>query len=181
MEKFLYRNHPLRCIICGPSNSDKSVFRTNLILNIINEYDKLYIYSTSLHQQLYQKLIKCFNNYIPNRKNPNILNEKGIDVVIEGKVDNEDFEKSDTEKEKYESIEESKFPQEYEDGGKIILDDLDEKKMNDPRVEAMFKRSRHNNSSIFIIIRGYYELPKRTIRANGNVYHKIKPNKFRDV
>ena len=53
--------------------------------------------------------------------------------------------------------------------------------MNDPRVQAMFKRSRHNNLSIFIISQEYFELPKQTIRANGNVYHIIKPNKFRDV
>ena len=32
--------------------------------------------------------------------------------------------------------------------------------MNDPRVQAMFKRSRHNNLSIFIISQDYYELPK---------------------
>ena len=36
--------------------------------------------------------------------------------------------------------------------------------MNDPRVQAMFKRSRHNNLSIFKISQDYYELPKRTIR-----------------
>ena len=36
-------------------------------------------------------------------------------------------------------------PQEYDDGGINILEDLDEKEMNDPRVQAMFKRSRHNN------------------------------------
>ena len=53
--------------------------------------------------------------------------------------------------------------------------------MNDPRVQAMFKRSRHNNLSIFIISQDYYEFPKRTIRANGNIYHKFKPNNFRDV
>ena len=53
--------------------------------------------------------------------------------------------------------------------------------MNDPRVQAMFKRSSHNNLSIFIISKDYYGLPKRTIRANGNVYHIFKPNKFRDV
>ena len=45
----------------------------------------------------------------------------------------------------------------------------------------MFKRSRHNNLSIFIISQDYYELPKRTIRANGNIYHLFKPNSFRDV
>ena len=53
--------------------------------------------------------------------------------------------------------------------------------MNDPRVQAMFKRSRHNNLSIFIISQDYYELPKKTIRANGNIYHIFKPNNFLDV
>ena len=53
--------------------------------------------------------------------------------------------------------------------------------MNDPRVEAMFKRSRHNNLSIFIISQDYCELPKRTIRAIGNIYHILKPKTFRDV
>ena len=45
----------------------------------------------------------------------------------------------------------------------------------------MFKRGRHNNLSIFLISQDYYELPKRTIRANGNIYHIFKPNNFRDV
>ena len=45
----------------------------------------------------------------------------------------------------------------------------------------MFKRGRHNNLSNFIISHDYYELPKRTIRANGNVYHIFKPNNFRVV
>ena len=45
----------------------------------------------------------------------------------------------------------------------------------------MFKRSRLNNFSILIISQDYYELPKRTIRANGNVYHIFKPNNFRDI
>ena len=74
-----------------------------------------------------------------------------------------------------------KFPQEYDDGGIIILDDLNEKEMNDPRVHAMFKRSRHNNLSSFIISQDFYEIPKKTIRANGNIYHIFKPNNFLDV
>ena len=50
--------------------------------------------------------------------------------------------------------------------------------MNDPRVQAMFKRSRHNNLSIFIISQDHCELPKKTIRANGNICHIFKPNNF---
>ena len=53
--------------------------------------------------------------------------------------------------------------------------------MNDPRVQAMFKRSRHINLSIFIISLDYYELPKRMIIAYGKIYHSLKPNNFRDV
>ena len=155
IDKLLYPRHPVRCIITRPSECGKSVFLVNIILNIINEYDKIYIYSPSLHQDLYQKLFECFSNYIPIPIIPNILNEEDIDIVNDEIVKNEDFEKSDTEIETYESIEEIKFPQEYEDGGIIILDDLNEKEMNDPRVQAMFKPSRHNNLSIFIISRDY--------------------------
>ena len=96
-------------------------------------------------------------------------------------VNTKDFEKSDTEIETYESIEELKFPQECDDGGNIILDDLNEKEMNDTCVQAIFERSRDNKLSIFIMSQDYHELPKRTIRANGNIYHIFKPKKFRDV
>ena len=73
-----------------------------------------------------------------------------------------------------------RFPQEYEDGDFNILDDLNEKEMNDPRVLALFKRSRRNNLSVFIISQEYYELPKKTLRATANIYHIFKPNKFVD-
>ena len=48
-------------------------------------------------------------------------------------------------------------------------------------MQAMFKRGRHNNLSIIIISQDYYKLPKRTVRANGNVYHIFKPNRFLHV
>ena len=166
LEKVFYPTHPVRCIIKGPNESGKSVFLRNLILNIIIENDKVYIYSPCLHQNVYQKLIECFSNYIPIHIIPNALDEEDIDVVIEEIVNNKDFQKSDSEMETYESIDELYYPQEYEDGGIIILDDLNEKEMNDPRVQAMFNRSRHNKLSIFIISEDYYELPKRTIGAN---------------
>ena len=159
--EFLHPNHPVRCIITGPSEYGKSVFLTNLILNTINEYDKIYIYSPSLHQGLYQKLIKCFSNYIPIHIIPNILNEADIDVVIEEIVNNKDFQKSDFEIETFDNIEELKFPQEFENNSIIILDDLNHKEMDDSRVQAMFKRSRLKNLSIFMISQDYYELSKK--------------------
>ena len=61
----------------------------------------------------------------------NVLNEEVFDEVIDEIVNNEDFEKSDTEIETYDTIEELKFPQDYQHGGIIILDDLTEEEIND--------------------------------------------------
>ena len=149
MEKILYPKHPVRCIITGPSECCKSVFLTNLVLYTINEYDKIYIYSPSSHQSLYQKLIKCFSNYIPIHIIPNILNEEDSDIVIEEIVNNKDFKKSDNEIETYDNIEELRYPQECENNSIIILDDLKEKEINNDKIQAMFKRGRHNNLSFF--------------------------------
>ena len=57
IEKFLYPSHPVRCIITGPSECGISYFLTNLILKNINDYDKINIYSLSLHQDWCQKVI----------------------------------------------------------------------------------------------------------------------------
>ena len=130
---------------------------------------------------MYQKLFSCFSYYISIHIIPNILNEGNTDIVIDEFVNNRDFEKSDIEIETLESIEEIKFPQEYKDGGTNIPDNLNEKEMNDPRVQAAFKRSRHDNLSVFVISQDYYELPKRRIRGNGNIYHIFKPKNLRDV
>ena len=117
----------------------KPVRLTNLVLKIINEYYKIYIYSSSLHQDLYQKLSRCFIKYIPINILRNILTEEDSVILIEEIVKNRHFEKSDTGIETYESIEQLQFPQEYQDGCVIIQDDLNEKKKNDPRLQAMFK------------------------------------------
>ena len=179
-EKLLYSTHLVRCIIIGPSECGKLVFLTSLIWKIINEYDKIYIYWPSLHQDLYHKLIKCFNNSIPINIIPNILHEEDIDLIIHEICNDKKFLKSDIEIETYESIEELKFHQEYV-GGILILDDLNEQEVNDPRVQAKFRRCRHNNLSIFVISQDYYELPRKTIRANGNIYHTFRTNNFLDV
>ena len=74
-----------------------------------------------------------------------------------------------------------KYPQEYENNSIIILDDLNEKEINNDKIQAMFKRSRHNNLSIFTISQDYYELPKKTIGDNGNIFHLFKTNNYLDV
>ena len=109
------------------------------------------------------------------------MNEEDLDLVIQEIVNNEDFEKSDTEIETFDNIEEVRFPQEYEDNSIIMLHDLIEREINNDKKPAMFKRGRHCNLCTFVKSQDYYELPKRTIRANGNIYHIFKPNNFLDV
>ena len=60
------------------------------------------------------------------------------------------------------------------------MEGSNQKEREDPRVQAMFKRSRHDILSIFIKSQGFYGLPKKTIRANGKIYNIIKPNNYRD-
>ena len=98
-------------------------------------------------------------------------------------VDHEDFERSKIEKEIYISVEEFKYPQEYDSDFPIgiFLNDINVKETVGPRVQAMFRRTRKSNIAVFKISQNFFELPKRTIRANGNIHETFKPNNFRDV
>ena len=103
--------------------------------------------------------------------------------MIEEVINSKDFEKSDREIETSEIMEELRYSQEYksDESSVINLHELNQKEMEDPRVQAMFKRFKHNNYSIFIKSQEKYELSKRTIRCNGNIYHIFKPTNCRDV
>ena len=62
-----------------------------------------------------------------------MFNEEDRDVIFDKPVNDEDFEKSDTEIEAYGSRKHLKYSQELEDGSIIILDDLNEKKNDTSR------------------------------------------------
>ena len=107
---------------------------------------------------------------------PKILNEDDLDPKTDEMVNHKDFDESETEIETHKSKERTNYPLEYDTDFPIviILDDLNENQLNDPRVQAMFRLSGHSNISIFLITQRYYELPNRTLRANGNIYHIFK-------
>ena len=79
----------------------------------------------------------------------------------------ENFETSELEAKPYQSIKELKYRRAYNSDTTIIflLDDLKENEMNDPRFQAMLKRPRLSNTSIFIISQDYFELSKRIVTA----------------
>ena len=76
-----------------------------------------------------------------------------------------------------------KDPQEYESDihTVIILDDLNKQQLQDPRVQMLIKRGRHNNLSTFVISHGFYELPKDTIRENSSIIHHFITKNFANV
>ena len=110
------------------ANVVKQVFLTDFFVNIINDIGKKYIFSPSLLQGLYQKLFKSFGNYIPINIISNTFNEDDFYLVSDEIVIDKTLQKSKTEMDTYESIDEIKYPQKYEDGGIIILNHLNEKK-----------------------------------------------------
>ena len=82
MEKYLYPEKPVRCIISGKSASGKSTLLFKILLNIINEFDKILIFSPTIHQPTYKTIIKCFNNFLPLNVIQNNLKEQiPLDVL----------------------------------------------------------------------------------------------------
>ena len=95
MEKILYPEIPVRCIISGKSNSGKSTLLFKILFNFINDFDKIYIYSPTIHQTNYQKLIKCFQSFLPLNIIDNILQAdidlEDLDDIIEVLINDKDL------------------------------------------------------------------------------------------
>ena len=163
MEKLLYPEKPIRCIISGKSASGKSTLLFKILFDIITDFNKIFIYSPTIHQPVYQTLIKCLESFIPLNVIKNVLELKisleELQPLIEEIINEEDFESSQIECESYDNIDELKNAQEYDPykHNVIILDDLNKEQLNDKRVQMLFKRGRHNNLSVFVITHGFYE------------------------
>ena len=183
----MYPEKQVRCIISGRSASGKSTLLFKILFNIINDFDKIFIYSPTIHQPVYQTIIKCFESFLPLNVIKNVLELKisleELQPLIEEIINDEDFESSQIECESYDNIDELKNAQEYEPDkhNVIILDDLNKEQLNDKRVQMLFKRGRHNNLSVFVITHGFYELPKDTIRENSSIIHHFITNNFANV
>ena len=100
-------------------------------------------------------MINCFDEFWPINKVHNILNEGDLYLIFEKLHNDTNFKKSEKEIEPFESIENLKYSQDSNSDSPIvnILDNLNEKEMNDPWVQASCKRSKHSSISILQSIR----------------------------
>ena len=74
---------PVRVVISGPSGCRKTCLLTKLITEINNDYNEIYIYSPSIYQETYQKLIECFEQKIAPESISKVLkNKKSIDDIL---------------------------------------------------------------------------------------------------
>lgn len=172
-----------RVLIIGPSGCGK----THLLMNILNmiPFDKLFLFSRSIHQDYYQTLIRCHENFLPRNVIENIFNEppksmEELDQIINEIVNDEEFETSETEFESHDSLQELKDPSEIDETSNnvIIFDDLIDEKQSD--ISKYFTRGRHNNINTFYLSQSYFQIPRKTIRGNCNflIFFKLP---LRDV
>ena len=135
-----------RCLIIGPSGCGKTNLLLNLILNRKMEgltFDKLYIYSKTIHQSKYKFLIELIND---------IENELEVEILKCFENENEIIP-----------------PNELDSSLKhlIVFDDCLLDKQN--LIEAYFSQGRNNNVSCFYLCQSYTRIRKQIIRDNANV------------
>jgi GTPase SAR1 family protein len=137
-----------RCLIIGPSGVGKTNLLVNLLINHklnMFDYQKIYIYSKTLHQNKYQLLIKFFNEL------------------------SQELESSEPLLTCFDNENEIILPNEINPSLKsiFIFDDVLLDKQN--IIEKYFAQGRNNNISCFYLCQSYTRIPKQIVRDNANV------------
>ena len=133
------------------------------------DYNHLYIFGKSLHQQEYKILRKGFEGGLSKQHISNVFNSQEMLqsplIAIE----------------KYSGVRNGEIRADFYDDGQIIpdpsaldpmqknlllLDDCFPGKRN--KAEAYYTRGGHNNCDTIYIAQNYFRLPRQTIRENSN-------------
>ena len=164
----------IRGLLIGKSNCGKTTLLLNLLLQPDwLDYNRLYVFGQSLHQQEYKILKKGFEigldkNQISNLfMNQGVLKESGmspLDILDEYTGVRGGNVKADF----YNDCTLIPDPAELDEKEKnlLVLDDCFLGKQN--KAEAYYTRGRHNNCDTFYISQNYFRLPRQTIRENAN-------------
>ena len=172
-------NNPLlpkniRGLIVGKSNCGKTTLLLNLLLQPDwLDYNHLYVFGKSLHQQEYQILKKGFAEGLDKQQLSNLFqNQKAI---IQANVSPQEVIDA------YTGVKSKHVKADFFDDCNTIPDpsELDVKEKNllilddcflgpQNKAEAYYTRGRHNNCDTFYISQNYFRLPRQTIRENAN-------------
>ena len=164
----------IRGLIIGKSNCGKTTLLLNLLLqsNWL-DYEHLYVFGRSLHQQEYQILKKGFEIGLSKSQisnvftNQSLLRKSGLSPLNVLDV--------------YNGVRDGRIKADFYSDCTLIPDpaELNEKEKNllvlddcflgkQSKAEAFYTRGRHNNCDTFYISQNYFRLPRQTIRENAN-------------
>jgi hypothetical protein len=161
---FLLPNSLRACII-GKSGCGKTNLLMNLLLNSYGEeefldYDNLFIFAKSLHQQEYKFLFECFNKGLNKNDIIRLIRNEQITENNKHNINIEFYDDSNLVPD----------PSELDKTKKnlIIFDDVILEKQN--KIEQYYTRGRHNNVDCIYISQNYIKLPRQTVRENANFF-----------
>ena len=177
--KILRNNNPLlpqniRGLIVGKSNCGKTTLLLNLLLQPDwLDYNHLYVFGKSLHQQEYQILKKGFTDGLSKNQVSNLFRNQEVLVRVnlspQEAIDTYGGVRSGSVKaDFYDDCASIPDPADLNVNEKnlLILDDCFLGPQN--KAEAYYTRGRHNNCDTFYISQNYFRLPRQTIRENAN-------------
>jgi len=207
MNKIKFSHHPnlprcFRMLIVGSSGCGK----TNLLLRMLLtdnflDYDNLIIFSKTLSQPEYQIILNGFENNLSkksiryifqnqetlfNGQSPDgVDEEKSIEEVVEqyaialcSSSNVKNPETNNISIKYFHNVNEVISPEQLPKSKKnlIIFDDcINEKNQN--IMEKYFTRGRHQNVNVIYLSQSWFDLDKRSIRANSNYIILFKLNK----
>ena len=166
-----------RMLIIGSSGSGKSFRLFNMLLEPgFLDYNRLFLFSPSIHQPEYQVLLHGFKNKLHKHHIISILAGQFKIGIDDPKKAVEYFESYLDKKDKWDDIEcytfnsiaELPLPQNI-DKTKKNLFIIDDSMMLDQRpIANYFVYGRHNNINLIYLAQYYFQLPKKSIRDNAN-------------
>ena len=164
----------IRGLIIGKSNCCKTTLLLNLLLQPKwLDYNHLYVFGKTLHQQEYQIIKKGFEVGLEKQQIVNIFkNQKEFEKVKLAPLEVIDhysgIRKGTIKADFFADCSMIPDPTELsiEEKNLLILDDCFLGPQN--KAEAYYTRGRQNNCDTFYISQSYFRLPRHTVRENTN-------------
>ena len=165
----------IRGLIIGKSNCGKTTLILNLLLQTNwLDYNHLYVFGNSLHQQEYVILKKGFQNGLDKKQISNLfmnqeLLKKAHLSPLKVLDDYTGVRHGNIKADFYSDCSLIPDPTDLNVNEKnlLVLDDCFLGKQN--KAESYYTRGRHNNCDTFYISQNYFRLPRQSIRENSNL------------
>ena len=173
----------IRALFVGESGSGKTSLLFSWLLNGVLDYNRLYIFSNSIEQDLYKLLIMGFNNGFTKEEllmifsNLKKVKEKHPEEAIESFLKAKDKAEIETPLDKkvecfaYSDPNLILTPENYDKNYKnlFIFDDCHIDKRLTNIIGQFFTRARHQNFQTIFLAQDYYKVEKNAVRSNCNI------------